>query len=386
MSGNINQKKEDKLDKIKSFFNKKKQEAKFKLNMVGTGSKLGADASVASSNPRDIKPVIDKPKPRPGPSTTASEPSKFINPSVAVDATSITYQDPVSVESQKTLFRCPLICSDTLTKEEWITKIRDFVTATYNDQPHLMACLLLRNCNSPEKQEICVDILQKYLKNLMNNPNEEKYRKIRQENQIYIQRVKDVEGALEFLKSVGFQELTIDNEPFLIYEGDVEEEKDKLQQLLDELIDSKPIPLELDRGTRLIKSQMEVECLPSDFFELSSKEIQSEQKTRAKILEESQTLMIKSSVAKGTTPKNPDYTMIRIRFPDGTVLQGTFDVQEELLDVYNFVKASIQYEKSNFFLTNPKGQKFTDEQLNRNLLQLGLVPNAVLLFDFKNVS
>jgi PUB domain. len=51
----------------------------------------------------------------------------------------------------------------------------------------------------------CVDTLCKYLENIIQNPSEEKFQKIRMTNRIYQERVAHVEGAQDFLIAAGFK-------------------------------------------------------------------------------------------------------------------------------------------------------------------------------------
>ena len=59
---------------------------------------------------------------------------------------------------------------------------------------------------------MCVDTLCKYLENILNNPTDEKYRKIRKNNQAYINRVSGVEGHDHFLSGCGFESANIDDQ------------------------------------------------------------------------------------------------------------------------------------------------------------------------------
>ena len=48
--------------------------------------------------------------------------------------------------------------------------------------------------------------LARYLDNIIQNSGEEKYCKIRMTNKAFVERVKEVEGAVLFLEAVGFQQ------------------------------------------------------------------------------------------------------------------------------------------------------------------------------------
>lgn len=64
------------------------------------------------------------------------------------------------------------------------------------------------------------------------------------------------------------------------------------------------------------------------------------------------------------------FALIRIRFPDGVYLQGTFSVYEKLSQVYEFVQSCLKNEAMDFKLMSPIGGKFDDDDLNRTLHDL----------------
>ena len=57
---------------------------------------------------------------------------------------------------------------------------------------------------------MCVDTLVKYLDNIINNPTDEKYRKIRKSNKAFTERVASLEGTDIYLSAVGFQPIVED--------------------------------------------------------------------------------------------------------------------------------------------------------------------------------
>ena len=67
----------------------------------------------------------------------------------------------------------------------------------------------------------CTEILCTYLRNILDNPDEEKYRKIRMSNRTFQEKVKDIVGAIEFLQAAGFdrEELSIQDrtEEYLVF-------------------------------------------------------------------------------------------------------------------------------------------------------------------------
>lgn len=84
-------------------------------------------------------------------------------------------------------FRCPYLSDEILLRDEWKKKIREFLyEQLMGEEAGLTACLIIQSCNSgKEKIESCVETLGKYLDNIINNPDVEKYWKIRMCNRIF---------------------------------------------------------------------------------------------------------------------------------------------------------------------------------------------------------
>lgn len=79
----------------------------------------------------------------------------------------------------------------------------------------------------------CVNILCRYLDNLIANPDEPKFHKIRCSNATFSEKVISILGATEFLFAAGFRPERIDNngveEDFLIWSDENIEGPDTLQ-------------------------------------------------------------------------------------------------------------------------------------------------------------
>lgn len=287
-------------------------------------------------------------------------------------------------------FRCPLVSEEVLSKQEWQGRIKEFLYEQMNyEEKALTSCLIIVNCNVKERAEACKDIITKYAENIVSHPEEEKYRKIRKGNKIFIEKVRDVEGALDFLRAAGFVDQTIDEEEFLIWipEGDdLKQQIEDLKELLSSLADAEVIPLEVDRNLQvLLPSQARRLELPGDFYRISAEEMKREQKLRADALEQSQILKTKAmrdrEEARALTMYR--YAFIRVRFPDGIYIQGTFSVQETLGAIYEFVQACMKHEEVRFGLSGPAGTKLLrEEDQERTLMDLKLVPNVNLAFHY----
>lgn len=118
----------------------------------------------------------------------------------------------------------------------------------------------------------------------MQNPTEEKYRKIRMSNRIYQDKVKPMEGALELLEAAGFEIQKLPHgdgeEDFLVFpEEKLADAHETFEILMDALRNAEPITLELDRNLQvLLPSQAkERNELPPEFYHLSADELKREQ-------------------------------------------------------------------------------------------------------------
>lgn len=95
--------------------------------------------------------------------------------------------DPSIFAVTDVFFRCPYLSDEILLREEWKRKIREFLYEQLKgEEAGLTACLIIQSCNTgKEKIESCVETLGKYLDNIINNPDVEKYWKIRMSNRIF---------------------------------------------------------------------------------------------------------------------------------------------------------------------------------------------------------
>lgn len=175
-----------------------------------------------------------------------------------------------------------MISDEILPRAEWKIKIKEFLYEQLAEERGLTACLIIINCNIKEKSTGCIETLSKYLENILQHPDEEKYRKIRMSNRIFCEKVRDVEGAMDFLLAAGFKEQIIDDEPFLIYaEENNANGVETLRELLEALHCSETIALELDRNIQVLLPSQARKCeLPLDFYRISLEEIKREQQLR----------------------------------------------------------------------------------------------------------
>lgn len=263
-----------------------------------------------------------------------------------------------------------MVSDEVLPRADWKAKIKAFLYEQLEAEQGLTACLIIQNCNTKERADQCIETLAKYIENIVTYPDDEKYRKIRLSNRIFAERVRSVEGGYEFLIGAGFLEQAIDGDTFLVHSG---HDVDALPELLDGLRTADKIGLELDRNIQvLLPSQARKFQLPADFFRISAEEVKKEQRLRSEAMESAQVLKTKAMREKEElrTLNMYKFTLMRVRFPDGVFLQGTFSVYERLCDVMDFVRSCLKDEAFEFALVIPAGPRYTADEYERTLYDL----------------
>ncbi|CAK1589729.1 unnamed protein product [Parnassius mnemosyne] len=414
-------------EKIKKFFQKKKADAKFKL--AGPGYKL-TESTISNQSCNSSKkevPVVKR--------SGLSEESKVAaeaalarlqqkrdNPSFNTSLAAIKAQVKKELENEKAgetekvpsnierakpvenevdvprnyaasgvYFKCPLISNDILPRDEWKKNIKTFLYEQLEEERGLTACLIIQSCNNnKEKIDTCVETLCKYLENIVTYPEEEKYQKIRMSNRAFSERVQPIEGAMELLLAAGFTQQTLTNpegveEEYLVFNKENVPSVESLTILIEALRTAEPIQLELDRNLQvLLPSQAANKmALPASFYALSPEELKREQQLRTEAIEKSQMLRTKAMREKDEMREMRKYkfAIIRIRFADGILLQGTFSVYERYNEIHEFVQENLEHSGLPFVLNTPTGHKLIpEEDGNKTLIDLRLVPATVLTF------
>ncbi|XP_076381680.1 GDI interacting protein 3 [Megalopta genalis] len=407
-------------DKIKAYFQKKKTNAKF-MN-AGKGHKL-SDSTTVVQHP--VREPIKREEPTEeakvaGQAALArleakQNVSKYNRPYAAIRAqvqreleqekraqqivqqndkktqqrSEESVKDESSLAVADVYFRCPYLSNEILPKDEWKIKIRTFLYEQLKgEEAGLTACLVIQNCNPrKEKIENCVETLSKYLENIINNPEIEKYRRIRMQNKIFQEKVRPIDGAMDFLHAAGFRETTLLHndveEDFLLWSPencDIE----NLTMLLDSLKSAETIPLELDRNLQVlmpVQASQKYE-LPTSFFHITPEELKREQQLRTEAFERSQMLMTKAMREREGKQRLRmyKYSLLRIKFPDNIILQGTFFVYEKFKTVFDFVSESIANNEIPFCLKMMTGKTFDETCFDKTLLELELFPSVTLMF------
>ncbi|XP_065340464.1 UBX domain-containing protein 6 [Cloeon dipterum] len=425
--------------KIQRFFKGKKNEAKVKLGMTGPGYRLG-DAATSSStrsssssssgtSREPVKRVETSQEARQAGAAAlarmgkkGSDDAAFGTSMAAIRAQARReleaekaaaaaaaappkeesppppVQDPERMLISGIYFACPMIGPEVLTKKEWDIKIREFLYEQLEHERSLTAVLMIHSLTkNREKVEQCVALLQRMFDNLIQNPDVEKYRRIKLDSNAFRDKLKDVEGALELLLAVGFEEQEIANdagvmEKYLVLPADRlgEDGREHLMAMCDALSEAEPITLQLDRGMQVmqpVEASRRTE-LPPEIYRLTPQELKRLQQAKTEAIERGQILRTKAMREKeeAREMKTYKYAVIRVRFPNNVLLQGTFNVYEKLAEVLAFIREQLHswegMDKRPFVVTTPTGEKLSEggQEETMNLMDLKLVPTAILNF------
>ncbi|KAM3938887.1 UBX domain-containing protein 6 [Leptodactylus fuscus] len=286
------------------------------------------------------------------------------------------------------MFRCPLT-GEILKKEEVESHMKKSIEMLSSADPISASIMKIHTFNKDrEKVKLGVETMARYLKNIIGNTNEEKYQKIKLSNKVFQEKVICLEGAHEFFEAVGFEKKTLAlqgqdlQEEFYVLDSDALNRLTDLQKYHDSLLSGEPLIATLDRQPQIFMPSVKAATfdLPADFYNLTIEEIRLEQKLRTEKLKQDSMLKTKEMREREEKQerKKYKYTFVRIRFPDGYVLQGLFYGKERLSILVDFIRQHLQNDWIPFELIAPCGQKLENEALT--LSECGLVPTALLTF------
>ncbi|KAK6921625.1 PUB domain, partial [Dillenia turbinata] len=217
---------------------------------------------------------------------------------------------------------------------------------------------------SGKPSEGSVEVVMKLLKNVVREPENTKFRRIRMSNPKIREAVGDVPGGVELLEYVGFklgeeggqvwavmevpskeQIATINKVISLLEPPKVEVLPSIAPEEVNEKVERKPV----DRQIKVFFSVPESVASriepPDSFYSLSIDEVRREAESRKKKMAESQLLIPKSLKEKQAKAarKRHTKTIIRVQFPDGVVLQGVFAPWEPTSALYEVCFSVIHF-------------------------------------------
>ncbi|KAJ9554394.1 hypothetical protein OSB04_018439 [Centaurea solstitialis] len=395
----------DMKDKMKGFMKKlsssssslSSSSGKFK----GQGRVLGSSSSSIPSppiNPTPNRPTTRVPDPKPAPPSSSilpkkpptsdqpAKPSDGFDPFDALITTGKRNKNGYDLR----VFECP-ICTRPFGSEQEVSDHVESCLLSNNEsvsvsesktggvkekeetRPELETCVGTYVSGKPSDGS--VEIVLKLLKNIIKEPDNVKFRKIRLGNPKIKEAIADVAGGLDLLECVGFELKEDGGEMWAVMEVASGEkikvvsqavrllEPPKAEVPVTATVEAKVVEPEevkkVERQTRVFFSVPESVAakieLPDSFYRLSIDEVKREAEMRRKKLAESQLLIPKSykeKQAKAARKKHAK-TVIRIQFPDGVVLQAFFSPREPTTALYEFVSSSLKDPSLEFELLHP---------------------------------
>ncbi|NXL80293.1 UBXN6 protein, partial [Leptocoma aspasia] len=278
-------------------------------------------------------------------------------------------------------FICPL-SGAIVRKDQKEKQLREAIQAYFSVDPVAASIMEIHTFNKDrEKVRVCVETMAKYLDNIYLHPEEEKYRKIKLQNKVFQERISCLEGTHKFFQAVGFETKTLPTtEEFYVLKEEMLSRLEELKGSKEQLLSSEPVRAQLHRQPAVFRPSPAAARfeLPHDFFNLTAEELRREQRLRTEAVEKAAMLRTRAMREKDEQRemRKYNYTLLRVRFPDGYILQGTFYARESVSVLYSFVREALRDDWLPFELLGPGGLKLTDENLAFN--ECGLVPSALL--------
>ncbi|CAK7326793.1 unnamed protein product [Dovyalis caffra] len=400
-------------DKFKGFMKKVSSSPSSSGKFKGQGRVLGGGDSTPQSssgptNPlhaRYSQPVNSNPKPKPNPSSSLTSSSN--SKPLPEERSNLDQNKPTSVykptngfdrfdsfittgkRSQNgyslNVFECP-ICGRSYPSEEEVSihvetcfnnsdanssvESHDRVVGDGNvgeesSRSDLEICVSAYVSGKPP--EGSVEVVLRLLRNVVKEPENAKFRRIRMGNPKIREAVTEVAGGVELLEIVGFGLKEEDGEMWAIMEQVPEGERNGLINKVIRLLEprkeeqeepraeDKPFvtPAETEEQVEPKKIDRQLGCVPLSVAILYRAEKEAD--TRKKKIAESQLLIPKSYREKQAKAARKRYTrtIIRIQFPDGVVLQGIFAPWESTTALYEFVSTTLKDPGLEFELLHP---------------------------------
>ncbi|XP_072245919.1 UBX domain-containing protein 6 [Leuresthes tenuis] len=307
----------------------------------------------------------------------------------AAEGSKVPLKDPACLSVSGVYFICPLTGA-MLTRSERDAHIKEAILMRFEEDAVEASVMMFHTFNKDrEKVKAAVDIINKYVENICKNPTEEKYRKIKLSNKVFQEKVRPVEGSREFLQALGFVSVMLpvegqeEEEEFLVlpeYGADalelMKEQRDRLQR-------GEPVRAQLDRQAQAFRPSNNAQRfeLPQEFYNMTAEELKKEQLQRSELVEKNAMLRTKAMREKDEQRERRkyNYSLLRVRLPDGNLLQGTFYAWDRLPVLFAFVRDSLVDGWQPFELIAPGGQKLQESE-DVALAECNLVPAALLTF------
>lgn len=197
--------------------------------------------------------------------------------------------------------------------------------------------------------------------------------------------------ASELLQASGF--LPSEDQESMMYQ---ERSIEPLQLARDTLLNGQPISVQLDRNLKIFQPTKErssippVELLPKDplFYQMTVGDVLREKQRHKDLLEKEEMLRTKAMRErdeKGESNIQYKYTVIRIRLPNGMILQAIFQAHDSISSLFDFLRSDClvhSWLPFNLISNGDRRVYSSQDEHSVTFNQSGLVPAALLSFQW----
>eukprot|EP00050_Salpingoeca_kvevrii_P022007 m.119723 g.119723 ORF g.119723 m.119723 type:complete len:426 (-) comp9562_c1_seq4:293-1570(-) len=291
---------------------------------------------------------------------------------------------PVVIEDQPHLrFLCS-VCGEHVPKPQTTAHFKACLAELHRELPlEASVKMIFSLAPSDTARQQCVDGLCRYLRNILANPAEAKFRTVPLTNKMVKERLLPCDGAVEFFLAVGFVRQTESEAEILRLPEEAPLDILELGQAL--LESGKAVEMRLDRDIHVWQpgqKGMEKLNIPDEFLEVTADDVKLQYQQRQAEKDRELTLRTQAmrEADRSRGKRIYKYTIIRIRLPNQYILQGTFEARNTVSELYQFAASALEQEGCEFSLQLPGAGKFDD--LTQSLKEAQLVPMALLNLHF----
>ncbi|KAI0979559.1 hypothetical protein GJ496_000596 [Pomphorhynchus laevis] len=305
----------------------------------------------------------------------------------------INHQD--EEDDDKLFFECKELFPDlVLPKKMLLDKIKNELTEELSENPLIAACLLFRTFNiDNERVDKAINLFCKYLMNIKDHPDElQKYGRIRVENKVYQQAFAQMNYVEVVMNAIGFNRTQQEDNGEYVY--NFEADHSDIDMSVDVLMSTVRVEIKLSRDLKVFKADNKDidKDIPDSFYDFSAQDVRRRyDQVRVKTDEILMTKQMREKLKEQSRAYN--FCFVRVKFPDGLLLQGTFRATENVSDIVSFVKGSLINDNHTFTLTcTGTDHKMiinsSEQNLNvvRNIRSLGICPAVLFYFHSQNLK
>ncbi|KAI6204375.1 UBX domain-containing protein 6 [Aphelenchoides besseyi] len=253
-------------------------------------------------------------------------------------------------------------------KDKLLIKIEEVLRDRLISEPLESSIKMIWTLNERTRIDQGVQLLVRYINNVLADPSDPKFRSIKTSNKSYIEKILSLKGGPELMKAIGFlEQQDKNNEISLVLADPTDESLESLKYAIQSLEDGSALSIKLFRDPKVFRLDADKPIpqpeIPSDFFDLTIEELKKEQKQRTETVEQLCNLR--------TSHKNEGTSCRKFK--------GVFMTREKFGSVRQFLSEMLAEPSDQFVLTAPTAQThFVD--VERTLNDYDLVPTAVIHF------